>query len=402
MSKAKNHHVRAAREHVFALFRAASEQAEIEYHHFARTREIVDACKEIAKGSKLDDDARDVAVLSAWFYDACYTTGSDDHGKSLELCLQFMQQQNVAQPSKEQVVGCFQGTAGSEGAATPGGLDGAAVDEVRPSDVLHDARLAVLAARDYVERVELLRFELQRRFGRTYSDLEWTQHCIAFFGAHPFRTRFAQLAYGSGRAANLSRLQKVLRKQLRDLEEERADDAASVAKRIGKSAESVYYHFTRVGTSLIAIADHRTSTMIHVNAIMISITVALLARRIETEKDLLWPAVLLLVVNLLVVFLSINSMRVERRRTSAEARRMRDANLLALMNEVPLSSSEYTERMAALLADPRDFQQKVLEHLYLVRTELIGRGRSLRLTYAVFLYGIALAVVAFVVVLARR
>ncbi len=401
MSKNKNHHVRAAREHVFTLFRAASERALIEYHHFARTREIVEACKEIAKGSKLDDGARDVAVLSAWFYDTCYTAGSDDHAKSLELCLEFLEQQHAIQPSHEQIVACFQGTAGAERTA-PGPADGSPVEHVTASDVLHDARLAVLAASDYVERVELLRFELQRRSERMYSDIEWTQHCISFFGAHPYRTRFAQLAYGSGRAANLARLQKQLRKQLKGVEQERADDAASVAKRIGKSAESVYYHFTRVGTSLIAIADHRTSTMIHVNAIMISITVALLARKIETERDLLWPAVLLLAVNLLVVFLSINSMRVEKRRTSAEAIRMRDANLLALMNEVPLTLSEYTDRMSTLVADPPEFQRKVLEHLYFVRAELIGRGKSLRLTYAVFLYGIALAVVAFVVVLARR
>jgi hypothetical protein len=407
MSKHKGNHVRAAREHVFTLFRAAAERVVLEYHHFARTREIVDGCKEIAKGSKVDGDAREIAVLCAWFYDACYTTGSDDHAKSVELCLQFLEQQQAPHPSHEQIVACFRGLDAVDGIddverAAPGGPDGAPAEDVTASDILHDARLAVLASKDYVERVELLRYELQRRSGKTFSDVEWIQHCIAFFDAHPYRTPFAQVAYDSGRALNLARLQKLLRKQVRKSEHERADGESSIAKRVGRSAESLYYHFTRIQMGLLALADRRTSTMLHVNAIMLSIVVALLARRIQTERDLLLPTVFLLLVNLAVVFLSIHSMRTARKRFSAEAARARDQSLISFFNENPVSLSDYTQQMIELVADPLRFQRSVIEHLYLVREMLRERGRALRLTYAVFLYGITLAIAGFVVVFARR
>jgi hypothetical protein len=399
MSKHNGHLARGAREHVFALFRGAADGVGLEYHHFARTREIVDACKEIAKGSGLDGDAREVALVCAWFYDACYPAGSDDHAKSVELCVRFLEEQQARQPSREQVAACF---GGLDGADPVPPADRAPAGEVTPSDVLHDARLAVLAARDYVERVELLRFELHHRSGKTFSDAEWTQHCIAFFGAHPYRTRLAQVTWGSGRAANLARLQKELRKQQRELDQERADGESSATKRISRSAEHLYYQFTRIQMGVIGLADHRTSTMIHVNAIMISVVLALLARRIETDRDLLLPAVFLLSVNLVVVLLSISSMRAAKRKLSAEEARSRDGNVLSFLNENPLSLSEYTTDMCGLIADAPQFQQKVIEHLYFGRTLLAERGKALRLTYNVFIYGITLAVVAFVVVLAKR
>ena len=153
---------------------------------------------------------------------------------------------------------------------------------------------------------------------------------------------------------------------------------------------------------VIGLADHRTSTMIHVNAIMISVVLALLARRIETDRDLLLPTVFLLSVNLVVVLLSIGSMRAAKRKLSAEEARVRDGNVLSFLNENPLSLSEYAKQMCDLIADAPQFQQRVIEHLYFGRNLLAERGKALRLTYNVFIYGITLAVVGFVVVLARR
>ncbi len=132
MSKHNGVLVRDARDHVFTLFRAA-EDVPLEYHHFARTRETVDACKEIIKGSKLDAEARDVALLCAWFYDACYATGRDDHDKSLELCVRFLDEQHARHPTHDQIAACFGGVDGVERAAPGGAAPEASADRERPS-----------------------------------------------------------------------------------------------------------------------------------------------------------------------------------------------------------------------------------------------------------------------------
>ncbi len=400
MSKRNGELLRDARDHVFALFRSAPEHVRLDYHGFERTCDVVRACKDIIKGSNLDDAARDLALLCAWFYDACYATGSDDHGKSLELCLRFLDEQQARRPSHDEVTACFSGVYATERQTSDAG-DGAPRQGEAPCDVVHDARLVALASKDYTAHSELLKMELERMSGKTFSDIEWTQQCIAFFDSHPYRTRFSRLEYGSRRAANFVRLQRLLRKQQRGLEDDRVGESKS-AKGAAKSAESMFYHFSQLQLRLFDLADRRTNTMIHVNAIMMSIVVALLARRIRTEQDLLLPTILLLGVNLVVVYIAIHSMRTPRPTLSGDEATVLDSNLLVFTNVKPVSLPEYAEQMGQFVADPDQYRRKVVEHLYFGRKYLLQRAKELKRTYQVFIYGVALAIVAFLLTLARR
>ena len=400
MSKHNGDLVRSAGEHVFALFRDAAEDAPLVYHGFSRTRELVDACTDIAKGNKLDDQASEVVLLSAWFYDACYAMGSDDHGKSLELCRQFLEHHQVRHRAPDQIAACFRGLDGADPKPRDA-RDGVPRDHYAPSDVLYDGRLALLAGKDYVEQSELLRLELERRSGKTFSDIEWTQRCIASFDAHPYRTSFAQLEFGSQRAANLVRLHKLLRRQVKEAEEAHAD-AEKLAKGVGRTIENMFWYLTRSQVALFGLADRRTSTMVHVNAIMLSIVVALLVRRLDVDRYLVVPTLLLLTVNMATIFVSIYSMRSARAKLAQEEARRHDTNFLVFSNDLPVSLAEYAERMNRLFADRPEFQRRMIEHMYFVRKLLADRARALRITYDVFIYGLALAIIAFAVALIRR
>jgi hypothetical protein len=384
--------LRRAGDHVFALFRDGAQDGALVYHGYSRARELVDACKDIAKGLELDDEAYEVALLSAWFYDACYAKGSDDHGKSLELCQEFLEAQRVRRPTHDQIAACFHGVDGDDREAR----DGAPLD--RASDVVHDGRLAALASDQYLERSELLRLELERREGKPFSDADWLQRCIAYFEAHPYRTPYAQLEYGGPRSANLVRLGK-LRRKVKEPNEARSDE--SVVKEVGKT-EGMFYHFTRIQVALLGLADRRTSTMIHVNAIMVSIVVALLLRRLEVDRFLIFPTLLLLTVNVVVIFLAIYSMRATRAKLSGEELRAHDTNIFLFTNHAQFSLEEYSERMGQLVADPEQFRQRLVNHMYFVRKLLMERERALHRTYDVFIYGLALAILAFAIALAWR
>ena len=383
--------VRDAGEHVFELYRGAKAETPLLYHGFKRTREVVDACREIAKGCKLDEEDFEIVLLAAWFHDAGYTAGTEgDPSRSVEICRKFLGSRKGSNGLAEQVVAC---------------LDGAerVSDETRTlrEDVLHDALLSPLADKNYVREAELLRLETQRREGRLYSDVDWTQRCIAYFEEHPYRTRYAQLEYSSRRAANLVRLHKQLRQQVGEVAESRAEQA-KLSKGAGKTVEGIFYYLTKIQVGLIGLADRRTSTMVHVNAIMISIVVGLLLRRLESERYLLVPTLILLTVNLVVIFISIYSMRSARSSVLKQERRMHEANLLLFTNELPLALPDYVERMNRIAMDGPGLQNTMLEHMYFVRKMLLDRQRAQRLTYYVFIYGLALSLLAFAVSLNWR
>jgi len=93
-----------------------------------------------------------------------------------------------------------------------------------------------LASKDHLEEAELLRLEEEGRTGKRYSDVEWTQSRIDYLQKHAYRTRWAQLEYDGQRAKSIVRLHKVLRKQLAQASEHRADEAKA-AKTIERRRE---------------------------------------------------------------------------------------------------------------------------------------------------------------------
>jgi len=78
-----------------------------------------------------------------------------------------------------------------------------------------------------------------------------------------------------------------------------------------------------------------------------------------------------------------------------------DANLLLTMNEVNVSLHEYLERVGELTAKPPALQKAMLEYVYFARKLLIGRRKMLQLTYNIFVYGLAVSLLFFVIAIVR-
>src|SRR5262249_54034047 len=299
MGKRDHDVVRDASEQVFALFRDAVRDGGLVYHSYDRSRELARTCREIAKGCDLDDEQTRVVLLAAWFNDAGYATAPGADGTaSAAVARRYLAGSGERPELADAVEACMR-------AVRSDVLENAA------QEVLHDALLVPAAGKSYLRELPLLRLERERRAGTPLSDIEWTEQSIRYLEEHPFRTRYAQLEYNRGRAENLVRLHDLLREQ-RDEAAERLEEGVKAVKGLGKTIEGVYSQMNKDLLQLLGIADRRTNTMVHVNAIMISLIAALLLRNIESHRQLLVPTLLLLAVNLIVVVISILSLRVPR------------------------------------------------------------------------------------------
>jgi hypothetical protein len=332
-------------------------------------------------------------LLSAWFHDAGYAAaGNGGREKSIELARTFLAHHEQPTNLVDTVAACLE-------AVDDGDTHDGLADEV-----LHDALLTPLASKNYFAEAELLRLEEEGRTGKRYSDVEWTQSRIDFLHKHAYRTRWAQLEYNGQRAKNLVRLHKLLRRQMEEATEHQADHA-KVANTLGRAVEKLFGDLTSNQFKLLSIADRRTSTMIHVNAIMISLMVGLVLRKIEDYRHLLVPTLALIAVNLAVVILSILSMRAGR---VAVGRFLREeapayaANLLVVSDEENIRLPDYVARMNELLADTPALRKAMIEYVYFLRKLLIRRRQALQLTYDIFIYGLAISLVFFAVAIIRR
>ena len=392
MSKHDAPIVRLAAQQVFQIFRSAGPDNPLVFHSFGRARALVDAAREVADGAKLDDDDLTALLLAAWFHDTGYAAGPKGNRKqSAEMARAFLAEQRQPPQLAEEVAAAIQAT------------DSPSPDKP-VQEVLHDALLLVIANKNYLALAEQFRLERERRKDEVHSDVEWTKICIAFFDNHHFRTRYAQLEYNAGRAANLVRLHKLLREQVAEAAHQDAEQA-KVTKGMGKTVENIFDSLSRNQIQLFKILDRRTSTMIQVNAIMITLIVGLLLRRIEEYRALLMPTLLLLTVNLITIFISIYSMRVGRsdvRRILGSDAAAHDDNVLMFSNDVPWSLEEFRGRMNRLASDWPKLQQTLVDDLYFIRKLLLSRGKALAVSYDVFTVGLALSVLSFAIAMIRR
>jgi len=137
--------------------------------------------------------------------------------------------------------------------------------------------------------------------------------------------------------------------------------------------------------------------MIHVNAIMISLVVGLVLRKIEEHRNLIVPTVVLLCVNLVVVVMSILSMRAGRELRNLHDAAPHDGSLLLTTTDLKMSLPEYLDRMNGLMSDGAALQQALFEYLYFGRNLIIHRKRTLKLTYDIFIVGLAISLMLFIV-----
>ena len=395
MSKQDKGLIRSAADHVFTLYRDMSPDSALVYYGYDRTRELARSSREIGKGCALTDSERRIALLAAWFHGVGRTAGSLANGvESAAIARQFLAAQGEAAGLADAVEACMR-------AAEDGVLENAA------QEVLHDALLVPTAGKDYLRELRLLRLENERRGGAPLSDVDWTERCIKFVEDHPFRTRYAQLEYNRGRADNMVKLHSLLREQREEAAEESAQ-AEKAERSLGNTVEDLYEDITRNQWKLLSVADRRTATMVHVNAIMISLIVALLLRHIDTHPHLLAPTLVLLAVNLVSVLISILSMRAPRSlkrlvgHLDEEGSAAHDKNLLLFANDLPMSRDQYREQMESLARDLPALRKARLEATYFTRRILNWRGHMLRLTYNVFLGGLFLAVFVFVIAALRN
>jgi hypothetical protein len=392
MSKHDPPIVRLAGQEAFKLFRNAGADNPLVFHSFKRARALVDASREIAEGAKLDDGELLTLLLAAWFHDAGYAIEPKGNRKqSAALARAFLAEQGQPQQLAEDVAAAIQ----ASHSPSP---------DKPLQEVLHDALLRPIAGRDYLELAEQFRLERERRNNEIHPDVEWSRLTIAMFDNHRFRTRFAQLEYSNGRAENLVRLHKLLRKQIKAVAEAN-DLEAKATKGVGRTVENLFDSITRNQVKLFQIADRRTSTMIHVNAIMISLIVGLLLRRLEEHRYLLVPTLVLLTVNLVTIFISIYSLRAGRsvlRRSLGADVTVHDQNLLMFTNAVPWSLEEYTARMNRLATDWPTLQQTLVEDMFFIRKLLLERTQTLKISYDVFIGGLALSVLAFAIAAISR
>ena len=170
-------------------------------------------------------------------------------------------------------------------------------------------------------------------------------------------------------------------------------------KKTSRGVETVFRVTSSNNQQLSAQADNKANIMITVNSIIISVLLTVLVSRIEEQPNLLLPTIVLLLVNVSTIIFSVLATRpnIPTGMFNDNDVETKKVNLLFFGNFYRMNLENYAKGMVAMM-DDRDFLYgSLIQDVYNQGLVLAKKYRLLRISYSIFMYGLIVSVVAFVI-----
>ncbi|MFY0253562.1 Pycsar system effector family protein [Chitinophaga sp. 30R24] len=399
----------AARDYVTAQYKQHP-HLNLVYHNLVHTQNVVQAAAQIAAHYRLQDDELLAVYVAAWFHDIGYLMGDpkkhEENGA--QAAIQFLKEQQAPENVQTMVQGAIMATKMPQ---SPQNL---------VEQIVCDADLSHLGARNFLDRNKLLRRELELTRQQEIPAIDWLNNNIQFLTAHHYLTDYAQTLYKQQKEENLAKLKKRLEKKtaaerpsivpVATSADAATRPSSSIAIKLKKEKEKkkekpdrgVETMFRTTSTNhirLSSMADSKAHIMISVNSIIISVILSVLVRRLEDYPNMMVPSLIFLTTAVLTVIFSVLATRPNVTsglftRTDIEKK---DANLLFFGNFYKMHEEEYEWGMKQMMNDADFLYSSMTRDIYHLGVVLGHKYKLLRISYNIFMFGLIISVIAFLI-----
>jgi hypothetical protein len=272
-------------------------------------------------------------------------------------------------------------------------------------EILHDADYISLGSKDFNLRAELLQIEWERILDKTYTEDEWAQIQLKFLIDTNFKTEEAVLKYNEQRLENIiEQRRKIEEKQSRLLKE--AEKIQSKPVKEGRGIETLYRSVYDYHINLTSIADNKANMMISINTIIMSIVITLFGTgfTFSTQSEFnsvrfVFPMAFLLLTSLLTVVFAILSARPNVTNKEKYELSKKDSSILFFGNFAQLQLKEFVDRIEELKKEKNELYNSMSVDIYYLGSVLVKKYRYLSWSYNIFMFGMVLCAVGFVVIM---
>lgn len=364
------------------------------YHNYNHTQRVVKSTKELIENSQINVKEEKILLLAAWLHDTGYIVAKDGHElESSKIAEDFLKKQNEDEVIIEEVKRCILAT---EMHAVPSDL---------LEEIIKDADSSHLAKDYFEETTEFLRQELKLHGVCHYNPNEWIQENINLFTEqHKFYTDYAAKEWRPKKDENLLSLLKKEKKKKKKLEKEETKaklKAKYKRENPDRTRQTVYRTTLRNHIKLSDIADTKANILLSVNAIIISLALANIIPKLDADSNrhLMIPTLVLVCFSVASIILSIMSTRpnVTTGEFTREQVKKRKVNILFFGNFHKMPFDQYNWAMNEILDDQDHMYEALTKDLYLLGVVLNRKYKILRWTYTIFMTGLIISVISFVV-----
>jgi putative nucleotidyltransferase with HDIG domain len=356
-----------------------------QFHDLNHTLAVRDACMKIAERFELTEKELEVLELAALFHDVGYTQTYIGHEEvSVEIASKFLQENGFAPDVVEQVTKCIMVTR----------MDRSPENELEK--IISDGDLSNLGSPDFFDLLGKLRYEWEVFKGEKYSDKEWYKLNNTFLKEHNFFTEAAEEIYGPKKKENRKKVKKMVKKD-KQAKAGAAEKSLTISN--SKSAQMMFKTALRNHLDLSNLADNKANMMLSVNAGIITIAIPLGSTYVSNFQFLLMPMIVLLITCLSsMVYATLATRPIKMNGyTDEDNIRSGKSNLFFFGNFYRMTFGEYQNGLQQVVSDEENLEGSIMRDLYFLGRSLGRKYNQLRMCYNLFMIGIIVSVLAFVV-----
>lgn len=167
-----------------------------------------------------------------------------------------------------------------------------------------------------------------------------------------------------------------------------------------RGIETMFRTSYRVHMELSSLADTKANIMISINGLIISIIIASISPKIDTNPWLLIPTTVILLGCLVSIIYAVIAARprVSSNLLNLDDVRSNRANILFFGHFSRLSEEDFVTGMTELMSNPTVLYQNMIRDIYGLGTVLTRKFKLLRISYTVFMIGLVFGILAFIIV----
>ena len=360
------------------------------YHDFTHTKRVYKSTKEIIENSEINVNEEEILLLAALFHDTGYIKTREGHEEeSVKIATAFLTSEKIDQDIIDAVNECIMATKFKE------------VPNSKLGEIIRDADSSHFAKKYFNEASEFLRKEYEVQGIKTYTAKEWRAENIEVLTEkHRYYSPYAIKNWQPEKDKNIAKLMKKKKKnKFKDNKEKlKAKYKAQYKNESPERAIQSFYRTTlKNHIKLSDIADTKANILLSVNAIIISVVLANLISKLDTNPYLTWPTVIFTLFSVISMVMSIIATRpnVTSGQFTKEDVINKEVNLTFFGNFHKMELKEFEWAINEMLKDKDYVYSALTKDLYFLGKVLERKYKILRVTYTIFMIGIIASLIAF-------
>ena len=398
------HIYKKTEEFVVDLFRN-NYKAELALHNLDHTTGVVKRVNEIAGHYHLTEDETLILFVAAWFHDTGYLLESRDKHefKSVDLMREFMKEFNLSNEIVDKMEGCIMAT---RMLRDPGN---------QLEEILSDADTYQFGSKkDFKISNKLAFAEAQHHIGVPIGRKHFDEGTLKMLGEHQFYTSYCRENLDDQKKEIMKKIDKKIKEEKikeekmddekikdekRKDDQSKDDDVEEITEKQGttKGMQTMLRLTSSNHIQLSEMADNKANILISVNAIIISVILSVLLRKLSSDPYLTIPTMIFLSFSVITIVIAILATRpkVSTGKFEDEDVINKKTNLLFFGNFHRMTHPQYEGAMRSMMKDSDYLYSSIIQDIFHLGQVLGKKYKLIRLAYNVFMIGIVISVIAF-------